>query len=132
MKNFDEKEWAKTKSLLREHLQAPRLEHPDFVNSRVLQEIERLKRTSRPAASFSLRWLAWTGVAAILCAGLMTMLFLPNETGRRSDTEFISQVVTVRAEIPQLSVSEFRVPNERGVVIWIEGADYIPAENAVR
>ena len=26
----------------------------------------------------------------------------------------------------------FSVPDERGVVIWIEGADYIPAESSVR
>ena len=60
------------------------------------------------------------------------MVFLPREAGRRSDSEFISQVVSARAEMPQLSVSEFRVPDESGVVIWIEGADYIPAENSVR
>ena len=60
------------------------------------------------------------------------MVFLPREAGRRSHSEFISQVVSARAEMPQLSVSEFRVPDERGVVIWIEGADYIPAENSVR
>jgi hypothetical protein len=79
MKNFDEKEWAKTKSLLREHLTAPRLEHPDFVNSRVLEEIERIRKTSRPAP-FPLRWLAWPAFAAILFAGLLTMLYLPKET----------------------------------------------------
>ena len=131
MKNFDETEWARTKSLLREHLTAPQLEHPDFVNHRVLEEIERLRVRSRPAI-FSLRWLAWPGAAALLCAGVLTMVFLPRESGRRSDSEFISQVVSARAEMPQLSVSEFRVPDERGVVIWIEGADYIPAENSVR
>ncbi|MET0253312.1 MAG: hypothetical protein ABW214_04715 [Terrimicrobiaceae bacterium] len=131
MKNFDETEWAKTKSLLREHLTAPQLEHPDFVNRRVLEEIERLRVRSRPAI-FSLGWLVWSGAAALLCAGVLTMVFLPRESGRRSDSEFISQVVSARAEMPQLSVSEFRVPDERGVVIWIEGADYIPAENSVR
>ena len=131
MKNFDETEWARTKSLLREHLTVPRLEHPDFVNHRVLEEIERLRERSRPAI-FPLRWLALSGAASILFAVLLTMAFLPRETGRRSDFEFISQVVSARAEMPQLSVSEFRVPDERGVVIWIEGADYIPAENSVR
>jgi hypothetical protein len=131
MKNFDEEEWARTKSLLREHLTAPRLEHPDFINSRVLEEIERLGKPTPPAL-FPLRWLAWSGAVAIFCAGILTMLFLPRETGRRSDSEFISQVVSARAELPQLSVSEFRIPNERGVVIWIEGADYIPAERSVR
>jgi hypothetical protein len=131
MKNFDDKEWARTKSLLREHLKAPPLEHPDFVNSRVLEEIERQRKTPRPSL-FPLRWLAWSGVAAILCAGLLTMIYLPQEMGRRSDSEFISQVVSARAEMPQLSISEFGVPDERGVVIWIEGADYIPAESSVR
>jgi hypothetical protein len=131
MKNFDETEWSKTKSLLREHLTAPQLEHPDFVNQRVLEEIERLRKRPPPAI-FPLRWLAWSGVAAIFCAGLLTVTFLPREAGRRSEADFISQVISARAEIPQLSVSEFRVPDERGVVIWIEGADYIPAENSVR
>ena len=131
MKSFDEEEWARTKALLRKGLTAPRLEHPDFVNSRVLQEIGRVPMPKRPALP-PLRWLAWSGIAAIFCAGLLTMLFLPRETGRRSDSEFISQVVSARAGMPQLSVSEFRIPNERGVVIWIENADYIPAESSVR
>ncbi|HEY5704510.1 MAG TPA: hypothetical protein VIS96_02935 [Terrimicrobiaceae bacterium] len=131
MKNFDETEWARTKSLLREHLTAPPLAHPDFVNHRVLEEIERSRKKPRPAI-FPLRWLVWSGAAAIACAALLTMTFLPREGGRRSHSEFISQVVSARAEMPQLSVSEFRVPDGRGVVIWIEGADYIPAENSVR
>ena len=131
MKSFDDEEWARTKALLRKSLTAPRLEHPDFVNSRVLEEIERVTTRKLPAL-LPLRWLAWSGAAAIFCAGLLTMLFLSRETGRRSDSEFISQVVSARAERPQLSVSEFLVPNERAVVIWIEGADYIPAESSVR
>ncbi|HEY5777610.1 MAG TPA: hypothetical protein VIT00_02670 [Terrimicrobiaceae bacterium] len=131
MRNFDETDWAKTKSLLREHLTAPGLEHPDFVNSRVLEEIERQGKPSRPAA-FPLRWLAWSGIAALLTAGVLTMIVLPQQAGRRGDAEFISQVIAVRAELPQLSVSEFRAPDKRGVVIWIEGAEYIPAENSVR
>jgi hypothetical protein len=131
MKNFDEAEWARTRSLLREHLTGPRLQHPDFINHQVLAEIERLGKHPR-SGMFPLRWLASLGAAAILCAGLLTMVFLPREGDRRSDSEFISQVVSARAEMPQLSVSEFRVPDGRGVVIWIEGADYIPAENSVR
>jgi hypothetical protein len=132
MKNFDEDAWSKTKALLRENLSAPRLEHPDFVNSRVLEEIEQLREHSG-RATFPLRWLAWSGVAALLVAGVLAVVVLPQQGGgRRSDAEFISQVVTARAELPQLSVSEFRAPDKRGVVIWIDGADYIPAENTVR
>jgi hypothetical protein len=131
MKNFDEAHWAKTKSLLREHLTAPQLEHPDFVNSRVLEEIERQKQRHDPPA-VPLPWLAWSGVLVLLMAAVLTLFVLPHQAGRRSEAEFISQVVTARAEMPQLSVSEFRAPDMRGVVIWIEGADYIPAENSVR
>ena len=131
MKSSDETDWTATRSLLRKHLTAPRLEHPDVVNQRVLQELERLGERPR-ASAFPLRWLAWSGATAILCAGLLTLLFLPRDAGRRSDKDFISQVLSARAEMPQLSVSEFSVPEERGVVIWIEGADYIPAESSVR
>lgn len=131
MKNSDETDWVKTKSLLREHLTAPRLEHPDFVNNCVLEEIERQKKRPRPAM-VSLHRLAWSGVGALLLAGTLTIIVLPQQPGRRSDAEFMSQVVTARAELPQLSVSEFRAPDKRGVVIWIEGVDYIPAEDSVR
>lgn len=131
MKNFDEADWQKTRALLREHLTAPGLEHPDFVNSRVLEEIEREKK-SRTPAFVPLRGLAWAGIAAIILAVVLTLVVLPHHVGRRSDGEFISQVVTARAEMPQLSVSEFRAPDERGVVIWLEGVDYIPAEDSVR
>ena len=114
MKNFDETEWARTKSLLREHLTAPQLEHPDFVNHRVLEEIERLTSTFASGDVFaSLACLV--GSRSVTFCGVLTMVFLPREAGRRSDSEFISQVVSARAEMPQLSVSEFRVPDERGV-----------------
>lgn len=131
MKNFDEADWAKTKSLLREHLTAPQLDHHKFINSRVLEEIERQKQRRGPPMA-RLRWLAWSGVLALFMAGMLTLFVLPHQAGGRRAAEFISQIVTARAEMPQLSVSHFRAPDKRGVVIWIEGADYIPAENPVR
>ncbi|HEY5743765.1 MAG TPA: hypothetical protein VIS99_14630 [Terrimicrobiaceae bacterium] len=131
MKNFDEEAWVKTKSLLRKNLTAPSLEHPDFINSRVLEEIERLKPRNAPAI-FPLNWLAWSGVTALVVAGLLTLFILPQQAPRRSDAEFFSQVISARAELPQLSVSQFRTPDHRGVVLWIEGAEFIPAEKSVR
>ena len=75
MKNSDEADWEKTKALLREHLTAPRLEHPDYVNSRVLEEIGRQKKPRLPAF-FPLRWLAWSGIGAIGLAVVLTLLVL--------------------------------------------------------
>jgi hypothetical protein len=132
MMNSDDPNWQKTRALLREHLTVPPLAHPDFINSRVLEEIARESRSPSPRRDFSLRWLVWPGVTALLMAGLLTVVLLPREFGRRSRDEFISQVVSARAETPQLSVTQFPVPGERGVVLWVEGADYIPAGESMR
>jgi hypothetical protein len=79
-----------------------------------------------------LRWLAWSGVCSLLVATGLTILLLPQQAGGRRDADFNSQVISVHAEVPSLSVSKFQAPDERGVVIWIEGADYIPAEAMMR
>jgi hypothetical protein len=132
MKNSDDHEWQKTRSLLREHLDVPPLQNPDFINSRVMEEIERTGRLRPAAPAFTLRWLFWSGATALLVAGLLTAVLMPREFGLRDKEEFISQVITARAETPQLSVSQFPAPGERGVVLWVDGVDYIPAEEAVR
>jgi hypothetical protein len=132
MKNSDDHEWEKTRALLREHLTVPPLQNPDFINSRVLEEIARSERPRATAPVFSLRWLFWSGATALLVAGLLTAVLMPREFGLRDQDEFISQVVSARAEIPQLSVSNFQAPGGRGVVLWMEGVEYIPAEETVR
>ena len=132
MKNSDDPEWQKTRALLRAHLTVPPLQNPDFINSRVLEEITRTDRRRTAAPALSLRWLFWSGATALLAAALLTAVLMPREFGLRSESEFISQVISARAELPQLSVSQFQAPGERGVVLWVEGAEYIPAGEAVR
>jgi hypothetical protein len=132
MKNSDDHEWQRTRALLREHLTVPPLQNPDFINSRVLEAIGREDRRPSAAAGWSLRWLFWSGATALLMAGLLTAILMPHEFGLRSQEEFISQVVSARAEMPHLSVTEFQVPDGRGVVLWMEGVEYIPAGEAVR
>lgn len=80
----------------------------------------------------SLGWLAWSGVFSLLLALGLAVLVVPEQFERRSGVEFRSQIISARAEFPTLSVSDFQAPGQRGVVLWIEGADYIPAEAAVR
>ena len=131
MKNSDDP-WDKTRTLLREHLTVPPLRNPDFINSRVREEITRRDRPRPVAPRFSLRWLFWSGATALLTAGVLTALLLPREFSPRSEDEFISQVVSARGGNPQLSITQFRAPDERGVVLWLEGTDYIPSEETVR
>jgi len=131
MKNFDDPEWEKTRALLKEHLSVPPLEHPDFVNSRVLEEIGRAERKPRPAAPlFSLRWLSLAGSMAVLLAVVLTLFWVPR--GGPTEQQFISQVVSARAAAPDLSVSQFEAPGQRGVVLWLDGTEYIPAGETVR
>jgi hypothetical protein len=129
----DDPQWEKTRSLLREHLAAPALPHPDFLNNRVLEAIEREDfASSRGSKPVALRWLVWPGLAAVAMAVLLTAVFLPREFGFPSEQAFISHVVEARSENPRLSVTSFPVPNELGVVIWIEGESFIPAEEPVQ
>lgn len=132
MKNSDTPDWPKTRALLREHLTVPPLRHPDFINSRVMEAIEREERTAVARPGFSLRWLFSAGALVLLMAGLLTAVLMPREFGLRGTEEFISQVIDARAGTPGLSVSQFRAPDERGVVLWLDGTTYIPAGEAVR
>jgi len=135
MKNsdLDDPQWEKTRSLLREHLTVPPLEHPDFINSRVMEAIEREEQPARPRPpAFSLWRLVWTGAALLAAAAVLSVVLLPREFGFGDESAFISHVVNARAEMPQLSVTTFQVPDRRGVVLWIEGSEFIPADQTVR
>ena len=131
MKNSDIPNWNATRELLRKHLTAPDLPHPDFVNSRVLEEIERLGRGRSTAPLPSLWRLAWSGVALLVIAGVLAAVVLPTQFAFRTEHEFISQVISARAEAPDCSITQFQAP-ERGVVIWVDGAEYIPGEQSVQ
>ena len=124
--------WDKTRALLKEHLTVPPLAHPDFINSPVLEAIRRDGKPRAAAPLFSLRGLAWSGAGALAAAVVRSVVLLPHRLQPRSEGEFISQVIEARAEIPQLSVTSFHAPGDRGVVLWIEGSDFIPSEEAVR
>ncbi len=132
MKNSEDPSWEKTRSLLRENLSVPPLRNPDFINTRVMEAIERAEREPARAPLFSLRWLAFSGAGILTVALLLSIFVLPSQFPPRSESEFISQVIDARAGLPRVSVTQFRAPDERGVVLWLDGADYIPADAPVR
>lgn len=132
MTNSEDPSWDKTRSLLRENLQVPPLQNPDFINSRVMEAIERSERLPARPPLFSLRWLAFSGAGLLAAAILLSVLVLPSQFPARSESEFISQVIDARAGLPRVSVTQFRAPDERGVVLWIDGTDFIPADAPVR
>ena len=134
MKNFDDPQWERTRQLLRKHLVAPPLEHPDFINSQVLAALRR-EQTSTGGGTpplWSLGRLLWPGLAALVAAVILSVFLLPGDFAGRGTDDFISQVIAIQAANPKTSVTSFAVPDETGVVLWIEGVDYIPATHRVR
>lgn len=130
--DHEDPRWAKTRELLREHLTSAPLPHPDFVNSQVMEAIRQEAKPAVRKPLISLVRLAWAGAGLLAIAALVTGIWLPREFGFRSEDEFMSQVIAARAETPALSVTAFRPPGDRGVVLWIEGSDYIPASQSVQ
>lgn len=135
MKNSDDPQWNPTRELLREHLVVPPPDHPDFINSQVLAAIRREEAQSdhAPASpAWSLGRLLWPGFAALTAAILLAVFLLPRDFAGRGSDGFISKVIEAQAMDPKTSVTSFQVPDEGGVVLWIEGVDYIPATHLVQ
>ena len=123
--------WPSTRSLIQEHLKAPRLDHPEFLTNRILNAIEHESRPARPSRPISFR-LLWGSLAALSVAGLLTLVGLPSSFRPPSEEAFISQVISARAGNPKSSVSTFKAPDSEGVVIWIDSSGYIPSNETVR
>jgi hypothetical protein len=112
-------------------LSSPPSHEANFVRNRTLGEINQQPQRATPKM-LPLRWLGWSGALSLLLAMGLIALVLPQQFERRSAADFNSQVIFARGNSPDLSVSEFQAPDHRGVVIWIEGADYIPAEAKIK
>jgi hypothetical protein len=103
----------------------------DFFNTRVMEKIRALEDRP-PTRPPSIASLIWVGATCLFAAALISVCLLPAAFRVRSESEFLSQVVSARAENPSISAYAFQAPNDRGAVIWIEGADFIPAGENVR
>jgi anti-sigma factor RsiW len=121
--------WERTGDLLREHLQCPPPQHPDFINARVAAAIRAGVAQQRPPR---LHRLIFAGFGALGAAALLTVTLLPQALRPPARSEFLSHVVSARAGDPQVSVSSFHPPHERSVVLWLEGAPYIQPGEQIR
>ncbi len=128
----ERKAWTELRAAMVAELTRPPLPHPDFINAKVLEAIERDRKPARRAESSFIRRLVFGGIGAISAAAVITAIFLPDSYRRPSESEFISQVISARAENPMVSVSSFHTRDDRGVVIWIEGTKPIPSGEMVR
>lgn len=125
-------EWLRLKDRLLAEDKSPSLPHPDFLNARVMEAIERDRPRREAGAGFSIPRLAWSGFWLLAAAAVVSAVLLPASFRRPDESEFISQVVSARAGNPRVSVSSFHAPGENGVVLWLEGTKFIPPEETVR
>lgn len=123
-------EWRALRNLLVSELKPSPLPSPDFVNARVLEQIERESRPARQPAG--IRRLTFAGIFSLATAAILALIFLPDAFRRPDESEFISQVVSASAGNAIASVSSFQVPDEPGVVLWLDGTKFIPSEENVR
>lgn len=132
MKNsdLDDRNWERTRALLKEHLPPQHLKHPDFVNARVMEELRREERTV--GRVMSLPRLVWAGVGLLLIAAGISLTALPGGLGGGDDEAFVSRVIETRTGVPHMTVTAFQVPDGRGVVLWLEGMEFISGNERVQ
>lgn len=127
-------EWQTIADALRRNAQEARLPHPDFFNQRIHETIAGLEKSPRPAASPSpagLARLAWIGVALLLIGILGSAWMLPSALQPVDREALISQIISARTSSHRIQAYSFQ-SSEGAAVLWIEGADYIPAKESIR
>jgi anti-sigma factor RsiW len=130
----DAADWKSLRGLMRESIVPVAMPHGDFLNSRVLAEIEsEMPRVPRPARGlFPAMRLAWAGAFLLTLAALLSVFIVPNIRRGPTNEQFISQVVRARAGSQNLGASAFAAPGGKGTVLWVEDAGYIPAEEKIK
>ena len=110
------KSWPGIRALLKESTGQISLPHPDFLNEQVRRAIE--KKPARP--TIRLGPLLWAGSFCVAVAVALTLFFLPLHN-HGNTVVFVAGI-----SAPGTSASAFQTPGERGAVIWLDDAPYIP------
>lgn len=116
--------------LLRENAAAAHPPHPEFINTSVLERIQRddpLPVRSRPVRGFALAGGLLTAAAIVL-----TAVILPQVNRPLTTEPLVTQLIEARTTEPGVYASTFRTPDGEGVVIWLEGVQYIPGSRQIQ
>jgi hypothetical protein len=127
--NQDRSDARRLGQLLRSALEPGSLRHGDFLNARVIESISREERAPvrEGAVLFPIRRLVFGGVFCLLAAVALSFVLLPRDGGRMDEAALISQVLSAHSSDPQLYAYSFNVPSAKASVLWISGAEFIPA-----
>ena len=122
---------AETRTLLRELCQPTEPPSPDFINAQVLERIA-AERKAAVQREKSRRGFAIAGGLLTAAAVLLSAVILPQVNQPADSSEMVSRLIEAQTTEPGVYASTFRTPDGEGLVIWVEGAQYIPAERKIR
>jgi len=123
-------DYEKIREVFREDAAAREIPHPDFINAKVIEEIDRDRERERPPKRTGRLVLAGgllTGLALLLAA-----LLLPQVLEPYPKEQMVTELIESRTGSANVYASSFRTPDGQGMVIWLEGVEYIPADRTIR
>jgi hypothetical protein len=122
-------EFLKLKGLLRETLALRELEHPDFFNAQILEQIRReAGATSRSGRRLllGLPRLAWGGICALSLGFVLFFTMIPREDLTDPHAKYVAEVLKTKTEDPKRKAT---VEIKKDITITkFEGLDKLPPE----
>jgi anti-sigma factor RsiW len=125
--------WQSLRGLLRETMVPAPMPHGDFVNSQILNAIEREAKVQPEQARgwFTAARLSWAGAFLLLLATTLSVVMLRRDAAS-DQANLISQVIEARTGDPKLGAYAFVAPGGKGAVLWVSDAGYIPANEHIK
>lgn len=121
-------QFLKLKQLLRQGLELPVLEHPDFFNAQIMAQI---RRESVPRRFLRRGWLglpriAWGGIGALSVGFAMFVALIPHGDLSDPRSGYVADVLKTKTHDPNVKAT---VDNQKDMtIIKIEGLHKLPPE----
>jgi anti-sigma factor RsiW len=125
----DKEDMLRIRTLLRQHVTAPRLTNPDFFNHQLIERIAaETPREPAPAERggffWPLRRLVLTGGLSLAVAFVLYEAFIP----KTADAD--RQIVRAWTEDPRITATTVYDSDQNVTVVWLDGLDYVPGSYA--
>jgi anti-sigma factor RsiW len=119
-------ELLKLKDLLRQGLQAPVLQRPDFFNAQIMAKIDRPPRRSLRRGWLGLPRIAWGGVGALAIGFAMFVVLIPHGDLSDPRSGYVADVLKTKTHDPRVKAT---VDNQKDMtIIKLEGLEKLPAD----
>jgi anti-sigma factor RsiW len=119
-------ELLKLKDLLRQGLQPPVLQDPDFFNAQIMAKIDRPSRRSLRKSWFGLPRVAWGGIGVLAMGCVMFIVMIPHGDLSDPRSGYVADVLKTKTHDPRVKAT---VDNQKDMtIIKLEGLQKLPAD----